>query len=65
MAQDPRTVVKIGTRLWSDEVALAEQCMDPIPQDDPAYQFSNNKKFVVKRHYFPANTEPADNPPDA
>ena len=60
--QDPSTVVKISERLWSDEVgrALADEL---IPPYDPAYKFNNGREFVVKTHYYPANTEPADNPP--
>jgi len=62
MTQDPRTVVKVTNRPWSAEVALADANEIPKPYDD-AYRFSNGKTFVNKRNYFPANTEPADNPP--
>ena len=49
--QDPRTVVKNTTRLWSTEVAIAEGSDDPPPQHDPAYEFSNGRKFVERAHY--------------
>lgn len=49
-AQDPRTVVKIGTRLWSQEVATADAGEIPKPHDD-AYEFSNGRKFVEKDPY--------------
>lgn len=52
--RDPRTVVKIGTRLWSDEVgrAQADELVQPF---DPAYRFSNGTEKVVKEHYIPEN----------
>lgn len=52
--QDPREVVKTGTRLWSDEVgrALADDLVQPF---DPAYKFSNGTEKVVKQHYIPEN----------
>jgi len=48
--QDPRTVVRISTRLWSDEVgrAIAD---DVVPPYDPAYSFSNGTEKVEKNHY--------------
>ena len=48
--QDPRTVVKISERVWSDEVgrALAEEAQPPY---DPAYEFSNGKQIVEKNHH--------------
>ena len=52
--QDPRTVVKTSTRLWSTEVGLA-QADELIPQFDPAYKFSNGTEKVVKQHYLPEN----------
>ena len=55
--QDPRTVVKFSTRLWSDEVRLAEGD-DLLPQHDPAYEFSNGRKFVEKTHYEGATDVP-------
>lgn len=48
--QDPRTVVKISTRLWSEEVGLAN-ANEPVPPHDPSYQFSNGKRFVDKDPY--------------
>lgn len=45
------TTVKISTRLWSTEVAIAEGQDDPPPQFDPAYEFGNSRKFVEKAHY--------------
>ncbi len=62
--QDPRTIVRISHRPWGDEVALADADEIAKPYDD-AYRMSNGRVFVNKRNYFPANTEPADNPPDA
>lgn len=47
---DPRTVVKISSRLWSEEVGLAD-ANDVIKPFDPAYRFSNGKEFVEKKHY--------------
>jgi hypothetical protein len=52
MATNPPPV-KISTRLWSDEVRLAEGD-DPIPPYDPAYKFNNGKEFVEKAHYLNA-----------
>lgn len=49
--QHPSTVVKISERLWSQEVARADAESEPQPIHDPAYEFSNGKKFVVKQHY--------------
>lgn len=49
--QDPKTVVKYSERLWSDEVALANADDEPQPLHDPAYEFSNGRKFVEKNHY--------------
>lgn len=48
--QDPRTVVRTSTRLWSDEVgrAIAD---DVAPPYDPAYKFSNDVEKVEKNHY--------------
>lgn len=45
--QDPRTVVKTSTRLWSDEVGAAEanEVVRPHPV---AYRFSNGRQFVQK-----------------
>jgi len=63
MAQDPRTVVKVGVQLWSHQVAIAD-AGEIAPPHDTAYQFSGGRKFVNPKSYFPANTEPPDNPPD-
>lgn len=53
--QDPRTVVKTSTRLWSDEVARADANDEPVPLHDPAYRFSNGTEKVEKAHYQPGN----------
>lgn len=53
--QDPKTVVKTSTRLWSDEVARADADDEPVPLWDPAYRFSNDVEKVEKTHYLPAN----------
>lgn len=52
--QDPRTVVKHSTRIWSDEVGLAN-AGEIVPPYDPGYQFSNGKRTVEKQHYQPAD----------
>lgn len=52
--QDPRTVVKTSTRLWSTEVAIA-QADELTPPYDPAYRFNNGTEKVVKQHYLPEN----------
>ena len=62
--QDPRTIVKIGSRTWASEVAIADAGEIAKPHD-AAYKFSNGKEFVNKANYTPANPEAADNPPDA
>jgi hypothetical protein len=49
--QDPRTVVRISERFWSDEVGQVAALEGPVPPYDPAYQFSNGKQFVEKDHY--------------
>ncbi len=51
---DPRTVVKSSTRVWADQVGLAE-AGEIVPPYDPAYQFSNGKQTVEKTHYQPAD----------
>lgn len=63
---DPRTVVKTTSRLWSEEVAVADASVDPLaPANDKAYVFNNGRTFITQRNYYPANSEPADNPPGA
>ena len=52
--QDPRTVVKTTTVLWSQQVAQAN-ADEELPQFDPAYKWNNGKEFVEKTHYQPAN----------
>ena len=48
---DPRTVVKMGTQLWSSNVGMAEaatgDCCDRL---DVAYEFSGGRKFFGKRN---------------
>lgn len=42
--QDPRTVVRISERLWSQEVgAAAAETL--LPPKDPGYEFSNGRRF--------------------
>lgn len=41
---DPRTVVRIGVRLWSDEVGAAA-ADSLLPAKDPGYEFSNGRRF--------------------
>lgn len=62
MAQDPSTIVRSSTMLWSDQVALveAQTVLDyALPGQDGiaslvdkqqpwVYQFSNGRKFVDK-----------------
>ena len=43
--QDPKTVVRTTTRLFSEEVGLAEASDVPKPMRDTAYEFSNGRKF--------------------
>lgn len=56
MATD-QTKVRITTRLWSSEVEMAEAMTEgyegtPIkPRFDPAYKFSNGRKFDERAHY--------------
>lgn len=50
---DPSTVVRISDRLWSEEVARADQS-DVLEQAfDKAYEFSN-RVFYEKSRYDPA-----------
>lgn len=42
--QDPKTVVRSSTRLWSQEVGAAE-AQAPLPPKDPGYEWSNGRKF--------------------
>lgn len=49
--QDPRTVVRISERSWSDEVGRAAALEGPVPIYDPAYQFNNGREFLEKDHY--------------
>lgn len=55
--QDPRTIVRTSTRLWSDEVGRA-QAEDPLPPLEPTYQFSNGRKFTEKTPFY-ARPDPA------
>ncbi len=48
---DPRTVVKTSSRLWSEEVALADPGDNVLDPHDPAYEFTNGTKKVEKSHY--------------
>ncbi len=52
--QDPKTVVKISTQLWSTQVGIAT-ADEIVPPYDPAYKFSNGVEKVVKDHYLPEN----------
>jgi hypothetical protein len=64
MAQDPKTVVKVGQQLGSTQVAIAD-AGDILPPYDKSYVFAGGKRvFFQKKNYDPPNTEPADNPPD-
>lgn len=41
---DPRTVVRVTQRLWSEEVGAA--AADAVlPPKDPGYEFSNGRRF--------------------
>lgn len=55
--QDPRTVVKVTTRLWSDEVGLVDATQEVKPYD-PAYQWSNGVEKVEKNHYSTTPPQP-------
>lgn len=48
--QDPRTVVRTSTRLWSDEVGRAN-ADEVVPPYDVVYQFSDGTEKVEKNHY--------------
>lgn len=52
--QDPRTIVRTSTRLWSEEVGIAEA--DAIVRPgEPGYEFSNGRCFnTPKDPYAPA-----------
>lgn len=58
--QDPRTIVRTTTRLWSEEVAIA-RASDPLaagdPDKEPGYEFSNGVSFNTPR-------DPYANPAD-
>lgn len=43
--QDREPVVKMSSRLWSEEVGSAEADSIIAPRD-PGYEFSNGRKFV-------------------
>lgn len=44
-SQDPKTIVRITRRLWSEEVGRAE-AETLLPPKEPVYQFSNGRRFV-------------------
>ena len=52
--QDPRTVVRVSDKLWSEVVAEVDartgEDFRRKPYD-PAYRFSNGKEFVEQNHY--------------
>lgn len=47
--QDPRTVVRTSTKLWSDIVRAARGDEVDMRPYDPAYQFSNGRLFNETR----------------
>lgn len=47
--QDPRTVVRTSTKLWSDIVRAARGDEVEVNPQDPAYQFSNGRLFREPR----------------
>lgn len=54
-APDPRTVVKVTTKLWSDEVAIADAAKGVQPKD-VAYDFSNGRRFTDPSPYTGTST---------
>lgn len=59
MTQDPKTIVKTSTRLWSSEVAQVEAAegVDPLKRDQ-AYEFSNGRKFVAETNPYEPPQQP-------
>lgn len=50
----PSTVVRITERLWSEEVARADQTDVLLEAFDKAYEFGNNRVFYEKSRYEPS-----------
>jgi hypothetical protein len=57
--QDPRTIVRTSTRLWSDEVGRA-QAEEPLRPYDPAYDFTSGRQFVEKSPFYARLEPPAE-----
>jgi hypothetical protein len=49
----PTNPVRVTTRLWSEEVRLADAGEGVLDQRDPAYQFSNGRRFIETNPYAP------------
>lgn len=48
--QDPRTIVQMSTRLWSEEVGIAnaDEVIKPL---DPGYEFTGRTFYTPKDPY--------------
>lgn len=55
--QDPRTVVRTSTALWSDIVRAARGDEVEMKPHDPAYQWSNGREHVEVKPFY---ARPAD-----
>lgn len=51
----PDQKVKFSTRLWSEEVGIAEaECV--IRHGEPGYEWSNGRNFVTPKNPYAPNT---------
>jgi hypothetical protein len=53
--QDPRTIVRTSTRLWSEEVGIAD-ADTVIRPSDPGYEFSNGRQFATPKDPYANNS---------
>jgi hypothetical protein len=51
MATQTVPIVRTSERLWSEEVGIAE-ATDPKPPYEPAYEFSNGRRFIEKSPFY-------------
>lgn len=52
--QDPRTIVRTKTRLFSEEVGIAN-AEEVVPARDPSYEFSNGRTFDKPKNPYADN----------
>jgi hypothetical protein len=52
---DPRTIPKFSTRLWSEEVGLAEA--GELAHQDIGYRFSSGRTFAASKYDPPVPPE--------